>query len=82
MKALEAAATCESINPTLDGGRSSTTRMNTSVTCKRATNALMFTVAKMKKEDQLLFGTSIMELTRDGKLSTRKMLKRFRTRDL
>jgi hypothetical protein len=56
--------------------------MNTSATCKKATNALMFTVVKMKKEDLLSFGTSIMEPTRDGKLSTRKMLKRFKTRDL
>jgi hypothetical protein len=56
--------------------------MNTSATCKRATNVLMFTVVKMRKEERLSFGTSIMETTRDGKLSMRKMLKRFKTRDL
>jgi hypothetical protein len=79
--ALEVAKTCESINPTPNGGRSSLTRMNTSATC-RTRSALTFQEEKMRKEDQLLFGTDIMEPTRDGKLSMRKMLKRFKTRDL
>jgi hypothetical protein len=55
---------------------------STSAISNRATSVLMFTVVKMRKEEKLSFGTSTMVTIRNGKLSTKKMLKRFKTRDL
>jgi hypothetical protein len=42
----------------------------------------MFQVVKMLKDKQLSFGTSTMEATRNGKLSTLTKLRKFKLRDL
>jgi len=62
------AKTCTSQAPTLTGGRSSSIKENTSSTSKTI-RQLMSMEEKMKKEEMLLFGTSMEELTRDGRSS-------------
>jgi hypothetical protein len=42
----------------------------------------MLTEVRMRKEDQLSFGTDTMVPTKDGKLSMKKMLQRSRMKDL
>jgi hypothetical protein len=36
---------------------------------------------RMKKEDKLLFGTDTMVSTKDGKLSMKRMLTRFKVKE-
>jgi hypothetical protein len=55
--------------------------VNTSSTGKTR-KLLMSMVAKMRKEDKLLPGTSTMELTRDGRLSILIRQSQFHPRDL
>jgi hypothetical protein len=42
----------------------------------------MFTEVRMRKEEKSLFGTDTMVPTKDGKLSMKKMLQRFKMKDL
>jgi len=77
-RTLEEPTTCRSGVPTLNGGRSSSIEMNTSATFNNPRNALTFMVERMKKEDKSLYGTSMVEPTRNGRLSMKRMLKRFK----
>jgi hypothetical protein len=65
---MVAAQTYTSQGQTRAGGRSSSIKENTSSTSKTI-RQLMSMEEKMKKEEMLLFGTSMEELTRDGRSS-------------
>jgi hypothetical protein len=67
--------------PTLNGGRSSPIKKNTS-SIGRTANALMLKEAKMLKVEMLSFGTDTMELTRDGKSSMLTKHQRFQQKVL
>ena len=79
----EKRTTCKSGAPTLDGSNysSMSPRKNNSSTGQMAKH-LMSMVERMKKEDKLSFGASIMELTRDGEYFILTKLKKFNPRDL
>jgi hypothetical protein len=65
---MEETRVCTLLEPTLNGGRSSLIKMNTS-SIGRTRNALTFLEARMLKLIQSLYGTDTMVTTRDGKLS-------------
>jgi hypothetical protein len=74
--------TSKSGAPITTGGNSSLIEMNTSATSRNKTSVLMLMDQKMKKEDQLSFGTDTMERTRDGKSFTLTKQSQFNPRDL
>jgi hypothetical protein len=55
--------------------------MHISATFKIIKDVLMSVEAKMKKEDLLSSGRNMVELTKDGRLSIKMKLKRFKKKD-
>jgi hypothetical protein len=56
--------------------------MNTSAIFRTKTDVLMSVEAKMKKEEKSLSGRNMVVPTRDGRLSIKMKLKKFKKRDL
>jgi hypothetical protein len=66
---------CKSGAPTLDGGKSSSMKENTSLTGPTKKH-LMFTEDKIMKDKRLLSGRNTVEPTRNGRLSILTNLRR------